>query len=324
MTPSLINRIALLGYQGLYIEDEISEGLEIDDVISNDLRVQTRKELQQLFFNMENNITTGAKKRIRSITSLAKEIVDEILCNRHAMINLVDLRTFDDYTYCHSLNVTVLAVVLGTALRLRRDTIYELAIGALIHDTGKMFVGKEILNKPSKLNDEEFAQIKKHSELGFDYLCDNPDIPDSAKIATLQHHEQFNGNGYPHGLSGKKIHQFGRIISVADVYDALTSDRPYRKAMLPSDALEYIMGGYNTMFDPDIVKVLTKKVAPYPIGTCVRLSSGELGIVIRNYEDTSLRPVVKLIEDNKPTNIIVDLSNDRASLNVTIKEIVNP
>ena len=268
-------------------------------------------------------MTSSARKHIKNINSLAKDIVDEILCNRNTMINLVDLRTFDDYTYSHSLNVTVLSVVLGTALKLSRDTIYELAIGALIHDTGKMFIEKKILNKPGKLSIEEFAEIKKHSELGFQYLFNNADIPENAKIAALHHHEQYNGNGYPNGLAGGEISLFGRIITAADVYDALSSDRPYRKAMLPSDAVEYIMGGYGSMFDPDIVKVFIKKVAPYPIGTCVRLSSGDMGIVIKNYEETSLRPIVKLIINNKPTNKTIDLSNDRSSLSITVKEIVN-
>jgi HD-GYP domain-containing protein (c-di-GMP phosphodiesterase class II) len=323
LTRSIIKRVTLLGYQGLYIEDEISEGLDIADVISSDLRSKTRRELQQLFFNVEKGVPSRAITHIKNIKSLGKDIVDEILCNRHAMINLIDLRTFDDYTYSHSMNVTVLSVVLGTALRLSRNAIYELAIGALIHDTGKMFIEKKILNKPGKLSAEEYEDIKKHSELGYQYLCNNPDIPDSAKIATLHHHEQYNGNGYPGGLAAEDIHQFGRIISAADVYDALTSDRPYRKAMLPSDAIEYIMSGFGTMFDPDIVKAFTKKVAPYPIGTCIRLSSGDMGIVIKNYEETSLRPMVKLIEDNKPTDRIVDLSHDRSSLSITVKEIVN-
>lgn len=324
LTASLIRKIGYLGYQGLYIEDELSEGLEISDVISSDLRMKTSIELQNLFYNVEHNITSNAKRHIRSVKSLAKDIVDEILSNRQTMVNIIDLRNYDDYTYNHSLNVTVLSVVLATELKLSRDTIYELALGALVHDTGKMFIHKDILNKPGKLTPDEFEQIKKHSELGFKYLCDNLDIPESAKIAALQHHEQYNGHGYPGGLVGNSIHQFGRIISVADVYDALSSDRPYRKAMLPSDAVEYIMSGYGTMFDPSVVKALTKKIAPYPIGTCVLLSTGDIGIVMKNNESTSLRPVVKLIINNKPSNKYIDLSHDRSALHITVKEIVNP
>lgn len=324
LTTSLIRKIAYLGYQGLYIEDELSEGLDITDVISTDLRTKASIELQNLFYNVEHNITSHAKKHIRSVKSLARDIVDEILSNRQTMVNIIDLRNYDDYTYNHSLNVTVLSVVLAAELKLSRDTVYELAVGALVHDTGKMFIHKDILNKPGKLTPEEFTEIKRHSELGFNYLRDNLDIPECSKIAALQHHEQYNGQGYPNGLVGDAIHLFGRIISVADVYDALSSDRPYRKAMPPSDAIEYIMGGYGTMFDPAIVKALTKKIAPYPIGTCVLLSTGEIGIVVKNFESTILRPMVKLIVNGKPTNKYIDLSNDRSALHITVKEIANP
>ncbi len=323
LTASIINNLARLGYQGLYIEDELSEGLEITDVISNELRVKTQNELQRMFYNVESNITSNVKKQVSNVKTMAKDIVDEILCNRHAMVNIIDLRSYDDYTYGHSLNVTVLAVVLGTALKLSRNTIYELALGALVHDIGKMFTEKQILNKPSRLTPEEFEIIKKHSELGYSYLAEKLDIPERSTIVALQHHEQHNGNGYPNGLSGEDISLFGRIVSVADVYDALTADRPYRKAMLPSDAIEYIMGGYDTMFDPKCVQALVKKVAPYPIGTCVKLSTGEIAIVVKNYEATSLRPLVKLIEDGKPSNHYINLSHDHSALNITVKEIIN-
>ena len=125
------------------------------------------------------------------------------------------------------------------------------------------------------------------------------------------------------GIAGEDIHEFGRIISVADVYDALTSDRPYRGAMLPSDAIEYIMAGYGTMFDPTIVKAITQKVAPYPIGTCVRLSTGQEAIVVKNYEATSLRPLVRVIKDGKPSSECINLTSDRSSLSITIKEIIH-
>ena len=323
LTASVISNITRLGYQGLYIEDELSEGLEITDVISNNLRLKTQDELHRLFYNVESNITSNVKKHISNVKTMAKDIVDEILSNRHAMINIIDLRTYDDYTYGHCLNVTVLSVVLGTALKLNKNTIYQLALGALVHDIGKMFIEKKILNKPSRLTFEEFEAIKKHSELGYTYLAEKLDIPEESTLAALQHHEQRNGNGYPNGLEGDDIHLFGRIISVADVYDALTADRPYRKAMLPSDAIEYIMGGYDTMFDPKCVHALVKKVAPYPIGTCVRLSTGEAAIVVKNFEVTSLRPLVKLIKDNKPTNEYINLSQDRSALSITVKEIIN-
>lgn len=323
LNTSIIHKVSSLGFQGIYIDDELSEGINVEEVISHDLKVKTKKEVESLFTHIERNRQTNVKKQVKEIKPLIENIVDEISHNRNVMINVIDLRTFDDYTYSHSLNVAVISAVMGTALKMNKAEVNELAMGALIHDVGKMFVDRSILNKPGKLTPEEFEQIKKHSELGFKYLCDYFDISENSKIASLQHHEKFNGTGYPSGISGEDIHRYSRIVCIADVYDALMSDRPYRKAMQPSEVIEYIMSGYNTMFDPEIVTALTRKIAPYPVGTCLRLSTGEIGIVVRNNESTSLRPVVKLIEKGKPTENYIDLSSDRNALNITVNEVIN-
>ena len=323
LTDSLIKKIASLGYQGLYIDDDLSKGLHVNDIISTELKMTMKNELQALLDNTSVNRPNSLRLRMKTIDKLLQYTIDEILHSKQIMVNMIDLRTYDDYTYSHSLNVAILSVVVGATLGFNKKELHPLAVGALLHDTGKMFIDKDILNKPARLTPDEFDEIKKHSERGYSYLCDYLDIPDESKRTALQHHEQFNGKGYPYALSGEQIHTFGRIVGVVDVFDALTADRPYRKAMLPSDALEYIMGGYNTMFDPSVVSALTKKIAPYPVGTCIRLSTDEIGIVVKNHENASLRPVIKLIKDDKPTDKYIDLAHDRAALNVTIKEIVN-
>lgn len=323
LTDSLIRKINLLGFQGLYIDDDLSKGLYIDNIVSVDLKVKTKKELESLFYSAENNLAKKLNKQVKTVKRLVRDIVDEVMKSNQVMVNIIDLRSYDDYTYSHSLNVAVLSVLLGSVLKMNHEALYNLATGALLHDTGKMFVDKHVLNKPDRLSSKEFEEIKKHSELGFEYLTKNVDVPDDSKIVALHHHEQFKGGGYPEGISGNDIHLFSRIVCVADVYDALTSDRPYRKALLPSDAIEYIMSEYNSKFDPVVVKALTKKIAPYPIGTCLKLSTGEIGIVVKNYETTSLRPLIKIIYNNKVTNKYIDLSNDRSALNVTIKEMIN-
>lgn len=323
LSAPLIRKVGTLGFQGVYIDDDLSEGLEIIDVVSHDLKMKTKNEVEALFTSVETNFVSNAVMKMSSIKGLVQNIVDEIFHNRRVMLNVIDLRAYDDYTYSHSLNVAVLSIIVGITLGMSKDSLNELAMGALLHDIGKMFVDKDILNKPTKLTPEEFEHMKKHSELGYDYLKSHFDISQNSRIAALQHHEHYNGEGYPSKISGQDIHLFGRIVCLVDVYDALTSDRPYRKAMLPSDAMEYIMSGFNTLFDPEIVRALTRKVAPYPVGTILRLSTGELCIVTENHEGTGLRPVVRIVEDNKPTDRVIDLANDRSALNITVKEIVN-
>jgi HD-GYP domain-containing protein (c-di-GMP phosphodiesterase class II) len=239
------------------------------------------------------------------------------------MVNIIDIRTFDNYTFSHSLNVAVLSVVIGTALKLDRRQLRDIAMGALIHDIGKVFIDKKILNKPGKLTSGELNEIRKHCQEGYDYIKSNCLIPEDAMKAILTHHEQFDGNGYPSSLKRDEIHYFGRIISVADVYDALTSDRPYRSALLPSDAVEYIMSGYGSMFDPKVVTAFIRKVAPFPIGTCVRLSNGITGIVVENYESYGLRPKIRVIEAEKPTDEIIDLAHDNTTLNLTVQQVLS-
>ncbi len=322
LSRTIINKLEMLGFQGVYVDDKLSEGITVSDIISHELKTIARAEMQALFYNGENNRHSSVKKQLPSIKGIVHKIVDEVVHNRDIMVNIIDIRAYDDYTYSHSLNVSVLSVVMGTALGLNKKQLYDLAMGSLLHDAGKMFIKKDILNKPSRLTPEEFEEIKLHSERGYHYLCEQLEIPEVARKVALQHHEQFSGNGYPGGLAKNNIHLYGRICCVADVYDALTSDRPYRKSMLPSDAIEYIMSGYGTLFDPQVVEALTKKIAPYPVGTCVRLSTGQVGIVIKNYQDTSLRPRIKLIVDGQPTEDYIDLTEDMSALNITIQDIV--
>jgi HD-GYP domain-containing protein (c-di-GMP phosphodiesterase class II) len=312
-----------MGFQGVYIDDDISRDIQVVNTISDELKYRARREIKSLFVSVEQNSKSKTATHMDNLGNYISEMVDELLYNRNVMVNVIDIRTYDDYTFSHSINVAVLSIVIGTVLGMGRKTLHDLAMGALVHDIGKVFVDKKIINKATKLTTEEFNEIKKHSQMGFNYICSNSKIPEDARSAVLMHHEQYNGNGYPAGLSGNDIHIFGRIICVADVYDALTSDRPYRGAMLPSDAIEYIMSGYNTLFEPSIVEAFTKKVAPYPVGTCVKLSSGVLGIVVKNFESSCLRPKIRIIQDNKPTNEFIDLAHDRTALNVTIKELVN-
>lgn len=318
----LVSRIAQLGFQGVYIIDDLSQDLEVANVISDTLKYKAKADVKSLYISIQNKTETKSINQLEMISKVISDIVDEILYNRKLMVNVVDLRTFDDYTFSHSVNVAVLSVVMGTVLGLSRPRLNELAMGALIHDIGKVFIDRKVINKPGRLNADEFLEMKKHSEKGYEYLKAHSQVTEQALKVVLLHHEQYNGNGYPFGYSGDQIEFFARIVCVADVYDALISDRPYRRAMLPSDAMEYIMGGYGTMFDPKVVKAFTRKVAPYPTGTCVRLSNGMTGIVAQNYELSCLRPRLKLIVDGKPTDEYMDLTTDNNTLNITIKEII--
>lgn len=314
-----IKSIIRLQYNGIYIEDNLSRDITIVNVISEELKNNTIKGIKDVFMHNDKNIK-GVERKIEITKKLVEDIVNEILENKNLLVNIVDLKVFDDYTFYHSVNVTVLSILMGVAINLSKKELYQLGIGALLHDIGKIFIDKKILNKPGKLTEFEFEEMKQHSRLGYDYLKKEFDISTQSYLAVLDHHEKYSGEGYPSNKKQNEISLFGRIITIADVYDAVTSDRPYRLGLLPSEAMEYIMGGSSTLFDPELVKIFIRKVAPYPIGTCVKLSNGLTGIVIENNENLCLRPKLRIFK-NKTGFIepyLLNLSSDPGTNSITI------
>lgn len=321
LKKSYIDKIRKLGYSGVFVADSISNDIVIESVISDRLKMSAVAAVKDVFIISSSDEQSGIDV-LQKTKKVVEELIDEILYNRNLMVNMVDLKVFDDYTFYHSVNVAVLSLIIGIALDLPRTALYKIGLGALLHDIGKIFIDKDILSKNGPLNDAEFEEIKKHPSAGYDYLVNHFDIPAKSYLGALHHHERFDGSGYPLSLRGDHISRIGRIIAIADVYDALTSDRPYRKALLPSDAMEYIMGGSSTMFDPAFVKIFLRKVAAFPLGTIVTLSDGTRGIVVKNHEDCSIRPCIRIIsEDSNENNKYLDLRDDIVSTNLTIVDI---
>ena len=322
LTQEYVRAIERLQYNGVYIEDDISKDIQIINIINDSVRAQTVKGIKDIFIHCEKG-SPKVKTDIKAAKLQIEKIVDEIFSNKHLMVNMIDMKVFDDYTYYHSVNVAVLSIVLGVAMDMDRDELCHLGFAALLHDIGKVFINKDILNKGGKLTPSEFEEIKTHSLLGCNHIKKGYGVSNSSYMGILDHHEKYEGGGYPNNLKGDKISRYGRIIAVADVYDALTSDRPYRKALLPSDAMEYIMASTMSQFDPKIVEAFVRKIAPYPIGTCVRLSNGLTGIVVENYEDLCMRPRIRIFmeqgEEVEPYEI--ELA-DYQSLNITVVEVV--
>ncbi len=319
----LIDRIKILSFPGVYINDDLSKDIEIINTISDELRIETMYGIKKIFVEVKD--TKDPKERSDEISRQVDSIVDELLSNKNMMVNMIDLKCFDNYTYLHSVNVAVLSIVTGIAMNLDRITLSRLGLSAILHDIGKVFINKNIVNKPAILTDEEFTEMKKHSQLGYNYATEKFRLPSASYSGIIDHHEKFNGLGYPRAKRGKSISLFGRIITVADIYDALTSERPYRKALSPSEGIEYIMGGLETAFDPEIAATFIRKVAPYPIGTTIKLSNGCTAIVLENFELFCLRPRVRVYKINgkdvEPFEL--NLMTDFSLLNVVVIGVAN-
>lgn len=294
-----INNLKRRGYSGVYIEDKISHDIHVEEVISGELRRQGVRSLKEC--NLDGVLT------------VAKDIVKQILTADTLSLDLVDLRSFDDYTYSHSVNVAVLSCVTGMEMQMNENELLNLCVGAIFHDLGKSRIDAHILNKPDKLTAEEYEEIKKHSMLSYNMVRERYDISATSKKAILCHHENEDGSGYPLGLSYDAIHIFAKIIHVMDVYDALTAKRPYKEPYAASEALEYLMGGCGILFDKKVVDAFSHCAPVYPKGMEVRLSDGREGIVIANHKENILRPEVRLF-----TGETINLCDEKENRNITI------
>ncbi len=299
LTEELIERLTELGYAGVYIEDELSKDIRIQEAISLALRNSAVRSLQEL--NLEKAI------------EFAEKIVDQILEAKTVSLDLMDMRSFDDYTYRHSVNVAVLSTVIAMGMGYGREDLIDLCVSAGFHDLGKMLIDKDILNKPGKLNCQEMEAMKQHPQFSYDMLSEKWNIPARVRLGALCHHENEDGSGYPKGLTGEKIHPFAKIIHVTDVYDALSSRRPYKEACSFSEALEYLMGGCGTMFDKEVVEAFLNYVPVYPRGSMVELSDGREALVVENYPRNLLRPQLRLTDGTT-----LDLLNQREYRSLTI------
>ncbi|MGB8453439.1 MAG: HD-GYP domain-containing protein [Anaerocolumna sp.] len=309
LTEAILARLRAHGYTGLYIEDEISEGIIINDVVDEGLRLKTAAQLESIL-NQNGNLS--------EMKPLISGIVDSIIASGDVEINMNHLWGHHEYTYLHCVNVGILAVSIGIKLNLTRDNLMYLGTAGILHDIGKKYVPIEVLDKQDKLSNEEFELIQKHPEMGFEILANALELNSVTKVGVLQHHERFDGSGYPRGLKGSEITIFGRILAVADTYDAMTSDRAYRNAFSPSETVEYLMGAGNQLYDSSVIDVFIKCVTVYPVGTCIELSDGTQGIILQNYSDCVLRPIVRNIKSKE----IIDLKNDLKYLNICISKII--
>lgn len=293
LNSKLLDRLKIAGINEIYIEDKISQDIEIEDIITE----KTRMESKKIIIETMNDIKMHKEINYKAINSTVHNIINDILSNDNILINLSDIKTNDDYTFSHSVNVCILSIVVGVSLGYDEQKLKKLGIGTLLHDIGKIIIPQEILNKPGKLTEDEFEIMKTHTVKGYDMLKNKIDIEPLSRYVVLSHHEKWDGSGYPNNLKGENIHEFARISSITDVYDALTSHRVYRKKMQPYEAMEYILAMSNTQFDGNIVKKFYNHVAIYPNGTIIKLNTGDVAIVIDSNQKMPTRPLVKLILD---------------------------
>lgn len=288
-----IRRLIELGVYYVYVEDDRLDEVEAESERLTILKQATIKSLKDIS---------------RSVGPVGGNIRDEYLCNMEELLEhimeigdvnkcLCDVKTHDNYTFLHSINTGIMSVFFGMNLGFKKWVTRELGIAGMLHDVGKLRVPSYIINKDGKLTDEEFELIKKHPLYGSEILKKSMKIPSRAIEAVEQHHEKINGQGYPYGLQGNQISRFGKIVGICDVYDAVTSDRSYRRKFQPNQAYELILSGSGTQFDESMVRTFKNTFSVYALGSCVKLSNGVEGYVIRQNKGFPDRPVIRVLYD---------------------------
>lgn len=318
LTGRYVKRLKELGFTSVFVDDGLIDDISLDEAISEETRVQAVNCIRSIMQNVsKNNVVHTAP-----VSKAVDCIIDDLLKNREIMLNLSDIRSYDDYTFSHSVNVTVISVFIGMCLHYRKDRLKDLGMGVLLHDVGKTHIPPDIINKPGKLTAEEYELVKKHTWYGFETLRKSPGIKLTSAHVALQHHERQDGSGYPRSLKGDEIIEFARISAIADVYDAMTSDRCYRKSIPVHKVCQYLAESSGRQFDSHILDRFIEKVALYPQGTRVTLNDGRSGIITKQNNGIPTRPVVRLFWTKKghlPKPLNVNLAEH---LELTIEDIL--
>jgi HD-GYP domain-containing protein (c-di-GMP phosphodiesterase class II) len=332
--PRYLNLLREKGFRTVYLHDPDTEDIDLDDIVSEHVRATATKNIYRFMQVVENasyQIGRASSERLvaafgsgefrRELTGSAYEqlnkvvesIIDEVL-DAATLSGMTALKTHDNYTFCHSVDVTITAIMLGKKLYFDRPALRQLALGCLLHDTGKMFIEPLILNKPGKLTPNEFELIKKHPTLGYQLLRSIQKHEFLANHVAYQHHERQDGNGYPRGMRGvnrvardavrgDRILMIAEIAAVADVYDAMSSDRPYRSGMAPEQIVEQMRQMAGPHLNKEIVQHFLAILPVYPVGLEVRITQGRLkgyrGVVARLHPRAMDRPVVRVLYDDR-------------------------
>ncbi|GBF78291.1 metal-dependent phosphohydrolase [Paenibacillus sp. 598K] len=301
LTDRFIDRLRDMQVDTLFIEDKMTEDILPEDVIREETRKQAVDSIQKTMRSIIDQPTTRgravAPEMGRTFRSVFGQIFQDLVGRKDILVSLTNIHVADAYLFQHSVNVAVLAGIMGIAKGYNRTQIEELGIGAMLFDVGMTKVPTEILNKKTRLTTEERQIMERHTTDGFELLRKQHDISLLSAHCALQHHERYNGSGYPRGLQRNEIHEYAQIVALADVYDAMTSPRSYRNRHTPSETIEFLFAAGNSIFDLELIKLFCKHISIYPVATTVVLNTGQTGVISANNPLAVHRPTVRIVKE---------------------------
>lgn len=295
LSRNYIERLKMLGVYYVYVEDSRLDDVQVEDEKLSEIKHTVIKNMSKIIKNISSSSPLETKKSLNVVEDLVDYLVECGDVNK----SLFDIKTFDNYTFIHSLDTGIMTAFLGLACNIKGERLKELTTGAILHDVGKVKVPLKILNKAGALSQEEYEEVKKHTIYGEEILRKSKIFSEIAIKAVSEHHERIDGNGYPNGYTGKQISIYGKIVSISDVYDAIINDRCYRKRYNPSDAYEFILAGNGTKFDENLVNCFKETFAVFPLGSCIKLNNGIEGYVIKQNKNFPDRPIIRILYDHE-------------------------
>lgn len=292
LTESYIRRLGEFGIPFVYIWDERIAEIEIDDSVNDETRLRAAEIVHE---SMEK-IRLGKGLDTQEIKKMVEDIIKQILDNSEALLHLSEIRIAGEQLFHHSVNVAIYAILTGVNVRYGEKELLELGTGALLHDIGKSRLPARILNSPEPSFFSDCEEFRNHTSYGFEIMRRENNLSLLSAHVAYQHHECYDGTGYPRGLKGEEIHEYARIAAIANTYDILVSGL-YGKRLAPYQTIEYIIAQAGRAFDPKLARIFSTNIAVYPLGSLVRLNTGQKGFVIHIPKNYPTRPIVRLIAD---------------------------
>lgn len=334
LSPKHVKRIQALGFKSLYVKKPEEEALleeDIKDIIDPVIRKKAVYDIKECMIEFQEQISKQKQELVYGkagqalmdiMGNVSETLIDEILNSDDLKVSIMDIKSENDYEYEHAVNTAVLSIMTAVKKGMNVKDIQNIAKVALLANIGYKNIPSDIYMHENDLTLEQRQAMNKHPEHSHLILSSNTNLNASVRTAILQHHERIDGSGYPNGTKGNDIHLYAKIVMIADVYDAMTSDRKHRDAFLHNEALEYIMGNAGRLFDFELANIFTRCIVPYPAGTYVLLSNGSKGIVLKNNPSHPLRPVIRLFIDGKIDESEQGLVNLLEKHNLTIDRII--
>ena len=281
----------------LYIMDSFSMDIKVNCTITSKSRNEATQNLKVLYEAVKDGNVDLYHSALQACLESVDRLTEDIISEKIELYDVFDIKMIENYKYQQPVNVTVISLIIGKSLNLSSLEMYRLACGAFFHDIGNALIPEALLTKDGKLTEAELDLVRTHAQEGYRFAKDEFNLPMRSYLAILQHHERYDGKGYPMGKKKDEISIYGRIVAIADVFDALSSQRRTRQALSPTQAYKIIMGGAGKEFDPTVVKTFVERVSPYPVGYTLKLADGRVGVVTKNYRGKPFTPTLRIIQE---------------------------